>query len=321
MYTLGINAVYHDPAAALVKDGQVVAAAEEERFTKIKHGKRPSRFRPSNCRSTPSTTACARPASTSPTSTTSPTPMTPTSCLNGHRRTSRRSSLPLEPSAHPVPEEWEAAWDPLFLSSHRQRAAPPGRRRPAPPRRRAFAAPTLDGPFRWHFVEHHLAHAASAFLPSPFDEAAILTLDGRGEKATTTYGMGPGHSHRAHRPGEHAALAGYPLRAVTDYLGFLHSSDEYKVMALASFGKPIYLAEFRDIIQLGERRPVSPSSRSDLEETLRAAPRRRAGRSSSGTTISPTRSRWSLEETALELAAGCTGKPAWRTWRWPAGWR
>jgi carbamoyltransferase len=158
--------------------------------------------------------------------------------------------LPMEPSAHPTPDEWNFSWEPLFLSSIVN--APRHLCGGAPLHLRAlFSGARPDGPYRWHFVRHHIAHAASAFHPSPFAEAAVLTLDGRGEVATTSYGMGCGT--RIHPLGEvqlpHSL--GLLYEEATDYLGFLRSSDEYKVMALASFGNPAYLAEFRDIVQLG----------------------------------------------------------------------
>src|SRR5204863_1947773 len=99
-------------------------------------------------------------------------------------------------------------------------------------------------------VPHHLAHGASAFHASPFTRAAVMTLDGRGEKATTGYAAGAGNRlewlGQVHLPHSLGLL----YERVTEYLGFLHSSDEYKVMALASFGKPRYLDQFREIIQL-----------------------------------------------------------------------
>src|SRR5690606_28000737 len=89
-------------------------------------------------------------------------------------------SLPLEPSAHAVPKGLESPWDPLFLSSLVN--APRQLRDGAPHHLAArFRADASDRWPRWRFVEHHLAHAASAFLPSPFDSAAVMTLDGRGE--------------------------------------------------------------------------------------------------------------------------------------------
>jgi carbamoyltransferase len=160
-------------------------------------------------------------------------------------------SLPLEPSAHPKQAGFESVWDPLFLSylvnAPRQLASG------APHHLAArFRGVRPDGPFKWHFVDHHLAHAASAFLPSPFERAAVMTLDGRGEKATTMYLVG--HGTRLEEVGrvEMPHSLGLLYEQVTSYLGFLHSSDEYKVMALASFGKPRFVEEFRDIVRLGE---------------------------------------------------------------------
>src|SRR5205085_4711794 len=86
----------------------------------------------------------------------------------------------------------------------------------------------------------------------PFRRAAVLTLDGRGEKATTTYGIGNGTRLELIGEVNLPHSLGLLYERVTEYLGFLHSSDEYKVMALASYGKPRYLAEFRDIVRLGE---------------------------------------------------------------------
>jgi carbamoyltransferase len=159
-------------------------------------------------------------------------------------------TLPLEPSAHPTPAEWESAWDPLFLSSIVN--APRHLAGGVPHHLQArFRGTRANGPYRWHFVEHHIAHAASAFLPSPFAHAAILTLDGRGEKATTSYSVGTGNTlHWLGQVNVPHSL-GLLYEQVTEYLGFLHSSDEYKVMALASFGKPRYLSNFREIVQVG----------------------------------------------------------------------
>lgn len=249
MDTLGINAAYHDSSACLVRDGVVIAAAEEERFTHIKHAKRPLPFStwelPHHA-----IDFCLRQAGIRLTDVDHVAYSYDPFLLLGRHKEDATITLPLEPSAHPTAEEFEAAWDPLFLSSivnaPRQLAdgAPhhlKGRFRGARP----------DGPYRWHFVAHHLAHAASAFHPSPFRRAAVLTLDGRGEKATTGYAVGDGTQlewlGQVHMPHSLGIL----YEQVTSYLGFLHSSDEYKVMALASFGKPRFLDEFRDIVRLG----------------------------------------------------------------------
>jgi carbamoyltransferase len=106
-------------------------------------------------------------------------------------------------------------------------------------------------PEKWHFVEHHVAHAASAFLPSPFAHAAVMTIDGRGELATTSYYLGKGSELELIGEVNMPNSLGMLYEEVTGYLGFLHSSDEYKVMALASYGKPVYLDEFRAIISIG----------------------------------------------------------------------
>ena len=99
---------------------------------------------------------------------------------------------------------------------------------------------------------HHLSHAASAFFVSPFEEAAILTIDGRGEKATTTYGLGKGSRIEPLGQVVMPHSLGLLYEQVTSHLGFLHSSDEYKVMALVSLGRPRFLGAFREAIRVGE---------------------------------------------------------------------
>ncbi len=248
MYTLGINAVYHDPSACLVEDGRVVAAAEEERFTHIKHGKRAIPFStyelPFNA-----IDYCLQGADIKLVDVDHIAYSYDPFLLLGKYSADATITLPLEPSAHAT--EWEAAWDPLFLSSivnaprHLVGGVPLHLQE-------RFRGARFNGPFRWHFVKHHIAHAASAFIASPFEQAAVLTLDGRGERTSTTYSLGNGNS--LGWLGEVALphSLGLLYEWVTEYLGFLQSSDEYKVMALASFGKPTYLNEFREIVQLGE---------------------------------------------------------------------
>ncbi len=247
--TLGINAAFHDPAACLVSGGAVIAAAEDERFTHVKHGKRPLPF---TAWELPfhAIDYCLREAGVTLTEVDHVAySFDPWLRLNG-RRQDLAIELPLEPSAHPTPPEWEAAWDPLFLSSIVN--APRHLAGGAPHHLQArFRDAKPDGPYRWHFVEHHLAHAASAFLSSPFEEAAILTLDGRGECATTAFGIGRGNRVETIGQVNVPHSLGILYEQVTEYLGFLHSSDEYKVMALASFGEPSFLDEFRDLVREG----------------------------------------------------------------------
>ncbi len=248
MYTLGINAVYHDSAACLVKDGQVLAAVEEERLTHIKHAKRPIPF---STYELPfhAINYCLQEGGISLVDVDHVAYSYDPFLLLGQRRNDMVITLPLEPSAHAVPAEWESAWDPLFLSSIVN--APRHLAGGAPHHLQArFRGAHADGPYQWHFVEHHLAHAASAFLPSPFESAAVLTLDGRGERATTSYSLGESNSlYRLGQVNMPHSL-GLLYEQVTGYLGFLPSSDEYKVMALASFGKPRYLSQFREIVQV-----------------------------------------------------------------------
>lgn len=249
MYILGINAVYHDPAACLIRDGQVIAAAEEERFTHIKHGKRPIPF---STYELPfyAIDYCLREAAISLVDVDHVAYSYNPYLLLGSHSNDATITLPLEPSAHPTPAEWESAWDPLFLASIVN--APRHLAGGAPHHLQArFKGARANGPYRWHFVEHHTAHAASAFHASPFCQAAVLTLDGRGERATTSYSLGEGNQLHWLGQVNFPHSLGLLYEHVTEYLGFLPSSDEYKVMALASFGKPCYLADFRDVVRIG----------------------------------------------------------------------
>ena len=275
MYTLGINAAYHDPAACLVEDGQVVAAAEEERFTHIKHGKRPIPFS-TYLLPFHAIDFCLKEAGIRLADVDHVAYSYDPYLLLGPHKEDAEITLPLEPSAHPTPEEWDNAWDPLFLSSivNSPRHLADG----APHHIQArFRDVRVNSHFRynWHFVAHHLAHSASAFLPSPFEEAAVMTLDGRGEKATTAYYYGRGTRLEPLGQVEMPNSLGLLYEKVTEYLGFLNSSDEYKVMALASFGKPRYLQEFCEIIQLGENGQYTTDLSADLEAMF--GPRRVKG--------------------------------------------
>jgi carbamoyltransferase len=249
MYTLGINAVYHDSAACLVRDGIVVAAAEEERFTRRKHAKRPVPF---STWELPfhAIDYCLREAGIDLVDVDHVAYSYDPYLLLGRHRDDATITLPLEPSKQPKSCDCEAVWDPLFLSSivNAPRQLADG----APHHlRERFRGVRCDWPFRWHFVAHHLAHAASAFHVSPFERSAVLTLDGRGERATTGYAIGQGTElewlGQVHMPHSLGLL----YEQVTDYLGFLRSSDEYKVMALASFGEPQFVPEFRAMVRLG----------------------------------------------------------------------
>jgi carbamoyltransferase len=216
---LGINAAFHDPSAALVCDGRTVAAAEEERFSRRKHGKEPVPF---SAWELPERSArwCLEHAGVAPAE------LDAVAYAYDPALASVRSD-------DPIAERWEglrtlfAERAPLFLRT---------------------ALPGLD-PARVRFVPHHVAHAASAFLCSPFESCAVLTLDGRGEATSQL----AGHA----RDGQLEVLyeqrlphsVGLVYEELTVHLGFRRASDEYKVMALASYGEPRWLGELREAVR------------------------------------------------------------------------
>ncbi|MFL6674831.1 MAG: carbamoyltransferase [Massilia sp.] len=241
MLTLGINAAFHDCSACIVRDGVVLAAAEEERFTRIKHGKRPVPF-----------TVWQLPFHAIG------------YCLEeagvvlrdvdhvGYaydpwlrlERGLASIELPLEPSLAAPTSPWETLGLAYVVNAPRQLAGG------APHHlRHLFAGVEPGGPFRWHFVEHHRAHEASACLAAPFDECAVLVMDGRGERACTSYGMYRDGQYRRIRQVDFPHSLGLLYEDVTAHLGFLHASDEYKVMALASYGRPGWVPQLRELVR------------------------------------------------------------------------
>ncbi|SOE47536.1 beta-1,4-N-acetylglucosamine oligosaccharide 6-O-carbamoyltransferase NodU [Caballeronia arationis] len=248
MYTLGINAVYHDSAAALLRDGVVIAAAEDERFTHVKHAKRPVPF---STWELPfhAIDYCLKEAGIELADLDHVAYSYDPHLLSTMPSASRSTiELPLEPGKKTMTNPSESPWDPLFLSyivnaraqlidgapHHLQKRFRSGGRVPR---------------FEWHYVDHHLSHEASAFLAAPFTDTAVLTMDGRGEGVTTSLGQLVDGEYKRLRQVELPHSLGLLYEAVTAYLGFLHSSDEYKVMALASYGKPLYVDQFREIVK------------------------------------------------------------------------
>lgn len=215
---LGINAIFHDPAAALVIDGETVAAAEEERFSRRKHGKRPVPFAAWELPEL-AATWCLESAGVDP------------SDLDA-------VAYSFDPALAKPADEMGLSdpWDHLRLTYAR-----------TAPQFLATSLPGLD-PAMVRYVPHHVAHAASAGLASPHAQVDVLVLDGRGESV----------SHLAGRYDDGALeiLASQALphslgllyEDVTQHLGFLRSSDEYKVMALASYGEPRHLPELRQAL-------------------------------------------------------------------------
>src|SRR5690606_11008405 len=160
--------------------------------------------------------------------------------------------LPLEPSRSTARAHEGSPWDPLFTSYVLN--APRQLLDGAPHHLKArFDGLTLDHiQSRWIFLDRHLSHEASAFLAAPCEETAVLTLDGRGERASTSYGVYRDGRYTRLKQVELPHSLGLLYEDVTRYLGFLHSSDEYKVMALASFGQPEYLSQMREIVRLDD---------------------------------------------------------------------
>jgi carbamoyltransferase len=249
MYTLGINAAFHDCSATLVRDGEVVAAAEEERFTRIKHGKRPVPF---STWQLPyhAIDYCLGHAGIALRDVDHVAYSFDPALLAGAGSLPATITLPLEPSRQPRGPGGESPWDPLFLSYivNAPRQLIGGAPHHIRERFEGLSIEQIQA--RWQFVEHHLSHEASAFLAAPCDECAVLTMDGRGERATTSYGHYVDGRYRRLRQIDLPHSLGLLYEDLTQYLGFLRSSDEYKVMALASYGKPEYADVFREIVRL-----------------------------------------------------------------------
>lgn len=246
MYVLGINSVFHDSSAAILKDGKLLAAAEEERFTHIKHGKRPVPF---STWQMPfyAIDYCLRTAGIDLKDIDHIAySFNPYLLIDKEKASLPTIEIPLNL------ESWHRnghdPWETLFLSAILNAPGQLVDGWPHHLQKRFLDSKTSD--WQWHFVDHHVAHAASAFYPSPYKNAAILTLDGRGERATTTYSIGRDHEMTRIGQVDMPHSLGLLYERVTTHLGFLQSSDEYKVMALASYGKPVFEKDFREIISI-----------------------------------------------------------------------
>ena len=216
---LGISAYYHDSAAVLLRDGEVVAAAQEERFTRRKNDERfplhAIRF-----------------------------------CLD-HANLCEADLDAVVFYDKPILKfarllETALAIAPLGLTAF-LRALPSWLGEKLNLRKTIRdELPGLSPDCAILFTQHHQAHAASAFFPSPFAEAAILTVDGVGEYATTTIGQGRGHDLELLKELHFPHSLGLLYSAFTAYCGFRVNSGEYKLMGLAPYGQPTYAATIRD---------------------------------------------------------------------------
>jgi carbamoyltransferase len=222
VHIIGISAFYHDSAATLVTDGQIVAAAQEERFTRVKHD---SRFPVNAFR------FCMEFAGLEPDDVDYVVfyekPMLK---LNRIMQTFLETSPHHADSFSLAMKEWRSG---KFFH-----------------KRLLTNALTEASGGSWGskilFSEHHLSHAASAFYPSPFESAAVLTLDGVGEWATTTLGVGSGSSLRIESEIRFPHSLGLLYAAFTSYTGFKVNSGEYKMMGLAPYGVPSYANLIRE---------------------------------------------------------------------------
>ena len=219
MRVLGVNAVFHDPAAALVIDGVTVAAAEEERFSRRKHGKTPVPF---------STWELPEQAMKW--------------CLEeGGIQAADLDAVAYsyDPGLAPAEDgditrdEWEG-----LRTLYARRA----------PRFLQAALPGLDSA-KVSWVPHHVAHAASAYLASGMDPCSVLVLDGRGERASHLAGRAVSGSLEVLAAQRLPHSLGLLYEELTAHLGFRRSSDEYKVMAMASYEEPAFLDDFRELVR------------------------------------------------------------------------
>ncbi|MGV0642843.1 carbamoyltransferase C-terminal domain-containing protein [Mycolicibacterium sp. XJ2546] len=220
MRILGINAVFHDPAAALLVDGQIVAAAEEERFSRRKHGKSAVPF---STWELPVAAArwCLRQGGLSPADLDAV----------GYSYDPRLLDESTEDMAG-LDRDWE-----YLRTMYAQRA----------PKFLQSALPGLD-PGIVRYVRHHVAHAASSALASAHPDSAVLVVDGRGERSSMLAG--------SYRDSKLDVLASQSLphslgllyESLTEHLGFQRSSDEYKVMAMGSYGTPRFIDRFRELV-------------------------------------------------------------------------
>ena len=223
LYVLGVSAFYHDSAAALLRDGEIVAAAQEERFTRKKHDPRFPAHAINACLEAAEIEADELAAAVFYEN--------PVLSLD---RIVRSVAAAGEP-ALPAWLEGMPAWlsTKLFFEELLREEL-------------GCEVPIL-------YSEHHLSHAASAFYPSPYDEAAILTIDGVGEWATTTLAEGDAEGLRIHDEIRFPHSLGLLYSTFTQYCGFKVNSGEYKLMGLAPYGEPRYADRIRDhLIDLRE---------------------------------------------------------------------
>jgi carbamoyltransferase len=229
-YVLGISAFYHDSAACIVSDTSIVAAAQEERFTRKRHD---AAF------PTHAIAYCLKEAGIG---------VEALSAAVFYEKPFLKLERILATALDTAPRGFaqfvraiplwlrERLWIPDLI---RRELGTPAPRWYKPSRRTPWGGELL-------FVEHHQSHAASAFYPSPFERAAVLTVDGVGEWATTSAGQGNGKDLTLAREIQYPHSLGLLYSTFTYFTGFKVNSAEYKLMGLAPYGDPIYVRAIRD---------------------------------------------------------------------------
>lgn len=217
MNIIGISAHFHDSACCLLKDGDLVAAAEEERFTRRKHDPRIP---------TEAFLYCLREGELE---------ITDIHAVAYYESPVKKAARQL----------WTAATHPHVTSNILQRVDPT---RPEHELREQLG---YDGPVLW--FEHHQSHAAAAYYFSGFRDAALLTVDGVGEWASTTYGAASDGLMTFFEEVQFPHSLGLLYSAMTAYLGFDVNDAEYKVMGLAPYGKPRYTGKLQQLLRSSER--------------------------------------------------------------------
>ena len=222
MYILGLSCYYHDSAACLVHDGRIVAAAQEERFTRVKHDQE---F-PLNA-----VRYCLREAGIT---------MDDVDFVGFYDKPLIKFERILYTYLATFPRSFPSFIKALPLWLRKKLWIP------------HIIRKELDYEGEVMMIEHHMSHAASSFLVSPFEEAAIITIDGVGEWATATTGRGNGNQIELLEEIKFPHSLGLLYSAVTYYLGFKVNSAEYKVMGLAPYRTPKYYDKVLELIRFGE---------------------------------------------------------------------
>jgi carbamoyltransferase len=245
MYILGINAYHGDAAAAIIRDGQLVAAAEEERFNRQKH-----------CAGFPAEAIkyCLEAAGCS-IAEVEHVGVSRDPSAHLHKKVlfmAQRAAKSLSATSSGSGTKEEKAGGGLFRQVAGRLSNAAKVRDLKDDLANALDVPKKSLRAKFHNVEHHRAHLASSFYVSPFERAALLSIDGFGDFISTMWGVGEGNSIEVLGQVEYPHSTGILYTATTQFLGFPHYGDEGKVMGLAPYGRPRYMEEFRDIIREDE---------------------------------------------------------------------